>query len=407
MEKLAFGKTIMSEYTMNTILVHEGERQPPPSGRPVAAPIYTTVTYTYDSMSDLTAALDGESGDYSYSRYGNPNVAALNAVMRTIENGISAESFASGMAATHAALLLCGLEPGSEVLVSQDVYGATLGLLQTVFAPFGVRASTADFNNIDAVRSRIKELRPRVLFAETISNPLLKVCDIPAVADAAHSIGARLIIDNTFASPFLCRPLDLGADIVVHSATKYLSGHGDSMGGVVITANAADTSRLESVKRLVGGVLGPLEAHEITRGIKTLGIRQQRQCENATEMAEYLSSHREIKKVHFPTLSNSGDKIAHRILREPFGGALVTVVLAKGSRDAAFRFMDGLRLCLKATSLGDIQTLVSHPATSSHRELTDEQRADIGISDGMVRISVGIEDINDLINDISQALDAV
>ena len=395
----------MNEHSINTLLVHTGERQDPPAGRPVATPIYTSVTYTYDSMSDLSAALVGEGGDYSYSRYGNPNVTALNDVMRAIENGRVAESFGSGMAATHAALLVCGLGPGSTILVSQDVYGATLLLLRSVFADFGVRTETADFDDLDLVNARIVALKPKALVAETISNPLLKVCDIAAVADAAHSASARLIIDNTFASPFLCRPLDLGADIVVHSATKYLSGHGDSMGGVVVTRSLDDAEPLDRVKKLVGGVLGPLEAHEIARGLKTLALRQQRQCENALAIAEYLSSHAKVGKVHFPTFSGD-EPVVRQVIRPPFGGALVTFVLADDQREAAFRFMDALKLCLRATSLGDVQTLVSHPATSSHRELTPEQLAAIALSEGMVRISVGIEEASDLIADIDQALKA-
>jgi cystathionine beta-lyase/cystathionine gamma-synthase len=395
----------MSELSINTQLVHAGERHDPPKGRPVATPIYTTVTYTYDSMAELTEALTGEGGDYTYSRYGNPTVAGLDEIMATIERGGACESFGSGMAAIHAALLACDLTPGSFVLASQDLYGATFGLLQSILGPFGVLTETADFNDLEHLRERAATLEPRVLVAETISNPLLKVCDIAAVAEIAHAAGARLIVDNTFASPFLCRPLDHGADFAVHSTTKFLSGHGDSMGGVVIAKDENDAVALERVKRLAGGVLSALEAHEIVRGLKTLGLRLQRQCENAAAIAERMDASPMIGKVHFPNISGD-DSIVRRVLRGPFGGALVTIILSENAREAAFRFMDALRLCVRATSLGDVQTLVSHPATSSHRNFSPEQRAAIGISDGMVRISVGIEDAADLINDIEQALES-
>lgn len=394
----------MSEHSINTMLVHAGERQEPTVGRPVATPIYTTVTYTYDTMAELKAALTGEGLDYSYSRYGNPTVAALDDVMRSIENAKVSESFGSGMAAMHAALLACKLTPESVVLASQDLYGATFGLLDSVFGPFGVRSEIVDFNDFVLLKDRVASLIPSVLIAETISNPLLKVCDIAAVSEVAHSVGARLIVDNTFASPFLCRPLDLGADLVVHSTTKYLSGHGDSMGGVVLSNDEGDREVLERVKRFVGGVLGPLEAHEILRGVKTLAVRHQRQCENATAIANRLGEIPEIGKVYFPSLTGD-DYVVGSVLRRPYGGALVTIVLADDSRHAAFRFMDSLRLCVRATSLGDVQTLVSHPATSSHRDMTAEHRAGLGISEGMVRISVGIEDIVDLMADIEQALE--
>ena len=393
----------MSEQSINTMLVHAGERHESPSGRPVATPIYTTVTYTYDTMAELTAALTGEGDDYSYSRYGNPTVAALDDVMRSIENAKVSESYGSGMAAMHAALLACKLTADSVVLASQDLYGATFGLLDSVFGPFGVRSEAVDLNDLELLEHRAAALKPTAVIAETISNPLLKVCDIAAVADIAHSVGARLIVDNTFASPFLCRPLDIGADLVVHSTTKYLSGHGDSMGGVVLSNDENDGVILDLMKRFVGGVLGPLEAHEILRGVKTLAVRQHRQCENAIAIADQLAGNSRVQKVYSPKFTGD-DPIVRRMLREPFGGALVTIVLTDDNREAAFRFMDALRLCVRATSLGDVQTLVSHPATSSHRDMTPELLAIKGISEGMIRISVGIEDVHDLIADIEQAL---
>lgn len=394
----------MSDLSINTQLVHAGERQEPPAGRPVATPIYTTATYTYPSMAELNEVFTGEGGDYVYSRHGNPTVAALEDVMATIENGKTAVAFGSGMAAIHAALMACELTPGSRVLASQDLYGASFALLHSIFGPFGVETKTVDLNDLQALRRAVEAERPRVILAETISNPTLKVCDLAAVAGIAHDAGARLVVDNTFASPYLCRPLDLGADLVVHSTTKYLSGHGDSTGGVVVSGDVRDGETLERIKKLAGGVLSVWEAHQILRGIKTLALRQQRQCENAIAIADRLRVNGHVGKVLFPR--GAGDAaLTGRVLRPPFGGALVTITLADDTQEAAFRFMDSLKLCLRATSLGDVQTLVSHSATSSHRELTPEQRAAVGITDSMVRISVGIEDAGDLIADIEQALE--
>jgi cystathionine gamma-synthase/methionine-gamma-lyase len=241
------------------------------------------------------------------------------------------------------------------------------------------------------------------LTAQTNSTPQTQVCDLASVAEIAQSAGAKLVVENTFASPFLCNPLNFGADLVVHSTTKYLSGHGDSTGGIVVTGKEADRRDLIRIRKLAGGVLSVWEAHQILRGIKTLSLRHQRQCENAAAIAEKLHSNPRVDRVYFP---NTADNllVVGATLRTPYFGALVTIRLKDDSREAAFRFMDSLDLCIRATSLGDVQTLVSHPATSSHRELTSEEKQVVGISEGMVRISVGIEDAGDLIDDIEQAL---
>src|SRR5580765_812334 len=225
----------MKDLSFTTKLVHAGERRPHPIGQPVATPIYPSATYTYSSMAELDRVFSGEGGDYVYSRYGNPTVAALQEAMQAIENGKVAVAYGSGMAAIHAALLACELQTGSTVIASQDLYGASFDLLYKIFGPLGIKTQIANFADLDGLKQKVESAKPRVLLAETISNPLLKVCDIAAVADIAQNNGARLIVDNTFASPYLCRPLDLGADFTVHSATKYLSGHADAMGGVVVS----------------------------------------------------------------------------------------------------------------------------------------------------------------------------
>ena len=327
--------------------------------------------------------------------------------MRTIERGATACAYSSGMAALHAALFACELAPGSTVLASQDLYGATTNLLLNIFGSFGIKTITADFSNLDEVRAKARELKPRVLVAETISNPLLKVCDLDACAEVAREVGARLIVDNTFASPYLCQPLGHGADIVVHSATKFLSGHADAMGGIAISRHDADSLALVSVLKLVGGVLSPWEAHEILRGVKTLAVRMDQHCENARVLAEHLSTHSRIGRVYFPGIGAAENQaVAKRMIRGPHSGGLVSIELKENTRAAAFRFMDSLKLCVRSTSLGDVFTSVLHPATSSHRDLSPGRRQALGISDGLIRMSAGIESVDDIIADIEQALEA-
>ncbi|MEZ5345961.1 MAG: aminotransferase class I/II-fold pyridoxal phosphate-dependent enzyme [Pyrinomonadaceae bacterium] len=392
----------MSDHSIDTQLVHSGERLEKPAGKPVATPLYATATYTYDSMAEMNAVFEGEGGDYIYSRYGNPNVTALEEVLRSIERGKAAVAYGSGMAAIHAALAACEITSGSVVLASQDLYGATFDLLNKIFGVYGVKTKTADFNDPDGLRTTVEELKPRVLLAETISNPLLKVCDIEKIAEIAHSSGAKLIVDNTFASPYLSRPLELGADFSVHSATKYLSGHADANGGIVVSNDEFDGPMLSGIRKLVGGTLSVWEAHHIMRGIKTLGLRLERQCSNARKLAEQLTGHPQIGKVFYPNLDDKEQ--AAKVLRGGFGGAIVSIRLKDDTREAAWKFMDALELCVRATSLGDVYTLVSHSASSSHRELSPKKRAELGISEGLVRISVGIEDVSDIIADIEQAL---
>lgn len=397
----------MAEHGLWTRMVHAGEGRKAPLGRPVATPIYATSAFTYDSMDDVDKVFTGEGLDYIYTRHGNPTVAAFEDAMVTLEAGEAACAYASGMAALHAALFACDLTPGSTVLASRDLYGATFALLNHIFAPSGVKTVTADFDDLDEVQAVVRTSQPRVLVAETLSNPLLKVCDLHGCAIIAREAGARLVVDNTFASPFLCQPLTLGADFVVHSATKYLGGHGDAMGGVVVARQAQDHAALSRVMKLVGGVLSVWEAHHLLRGIKTLGLRLERQCDNARELAGHLREDPRLARVHYPNRSEAAASgLLSRVLKYPHAGALVSIELKDNTRAAAFRFMDALKLCVRLTSLGDVFTGVSHSASSSHRELPPETRERLGITEGLVRISVGIEDVADLHADISQALAA-
>jgi cystathionine beta-lyase/cystathionine gamma-synthase len=332
----------------------------------------------------------------------------LSDVLCEIEGGATACVYASGMAALHAALLTCGVSAGTTVLASQDLYGATTNLLNAIFGSLGVKTVTADFADLDQVRASAKEHKPRVLLAETISNPLLKVCDIDACAEIARAAGAQLIIDNTFASPYLCQPLKHGADIVVHSATKFLGGHADAMGGVAISQHEADGDSLVRVMKYVGGVLSPWDAHQILRGIKTLAVRMERHCENASAVAAWITKDARVARVHYPEISGThASGVQHSVLRTPYFGALVAIELKDNSREGAFRFMDALKLCVRSTSLGDVFTSVLHPATASHRDLRPARREELGITEGLIRMSVGIENVKDIIADIEQALNAV
>jgi cystathionine gamma-synthase/methionine-gamma-lyase len=264
-----------------------------------------------------------------------------------------------------------------------------------------------DVCDLEAVEKKVTELRPRALVVETISNPLLRVADVPKLAEITHKSDATLVVDNTFGTPYLQRPLELGADVVVHSATKYLSGHGDLTAGVVV-AGAPYDAALESVRKLVGGILGPFEAWLAMRGLKTLPLRMGRQCENAHALATRLADHPRVAKVNYPALKDHPDhEAARRLLDGP--GGLVSFELAvedeERGREAAFRFLNALELCVRAPSLGDIYTLAIHPATSSHRELSPGRRARLGVKEDLIRISCGIEHHEDIVADVEQALE--
>jgi cystathionine beta-lyase/cystathionine gamma-synthase len=398
----------MSNLDIATQLVHAGERRPAPTGRPAVTPIYATSTFTYERMEDVDRIVDGEESGFVYNRYGNPTVAALEEALAVIENGVFASAFGSGMAAVHAAFLACDLSSGSVVLASQDLYGSTLDLLYTVFGPFGVRTVTADFSNIDELRETAETHKPSVLIGETISNPLLKVLDIEACAKIAHGVGARFIVDNTFATPYLCRPLDLGADFVVHSATKYLGGHADATGGIVVAREESDRQSLFGATTLAGGILSAWEAHQILRGVKTLALRLEKQCSNAAFLAHFFNERPEVETVYFPGFSEGADaETVDRTFRSPVYGGVVTIRLKDDTQQAAYAFLNALKLCTRAASLGDIFTGITHPATATHREMAPARRRKIGITDGLIRVSAGIEDISDIIADLDQAFEAV
>ena len=302
-------------------------------------------------MAEVDQVFAGEKQGYIYTRYGNPTLAALQQAVQILEEGAACCAYSTGMAALHAALFACELRPGSIVLASQDLYGPTLDLLYKVLGAYGIKTQTVNFSDVDALSTKALESKPQVLVAETISNPLLKVCDISGCSEVARDVGARFIVDNTFASPYLCQPLKHGADFVVHSATKYLGGHADAMGGLVVAREDVDLLALIGIMKLVGGVLGVWEAHEILRGLKTLAVRMDRQCTNAATLARHLLNHPKISRVYYPGVASEDSTDAQFMLRPPYAGALVSIELRENTREAAFRFMDALSLCVRSTSL--------------------------------------------------------
>lgn len=396
-----------SKPSIFTQAVHAGERGPRPDFTPVVTPIYNSVGYLYESMDQLDAVFAAEREGYVYPRYGTPTNAALERAVAILEGGEAALSFASGMAAIHAALLATGLEAGQAVVAAQDVYGASYALLANLFTSLGMRGHFVDITDLAAVERAIVEEKPRAVFCEAISNPLLKVADVPSVAELAHANGAEMVVDSTFATPYLVRPLTLGADYVVHSSTKYLGGHGDVLGGVVVTS-AERRERLWELTKITGGNLGPNQAWLTMRGLKTLPLRMAQHCRNAAAVAAWLAEHPRIAKVNYPGLpSHPQHAVATRLFREGCYGGMVSFEIAGAGRAEVFRFMEALELVLPATTLGDVYSLTLYPAHSSHRALSPEERAAIGIGEGLVRLSVGIEDVEDIIADLDQALGQV
>lgn len=397
----------LTDKSFQTRAVHAGERVPPADFRPVTTPIWNTVGYLYDSMDDLDAVFDRKKPGQVYLRYSNPTVEAFENAVANLENAEAAQAYGSGMAAIHAALLGAGVKSGTSIVAALDVYGATFTLLNNLFANMGVTIHMVDVTDHDEVAQALKETGAGVLYVESISNPLLKVADIPALAKLAHQHNASLLVDNTFASPYLLNPMEHGADYVIHSATKYLAGHGDVLAGVVATSTT-NKNKLFELNKLIGSVLGPFEAWLALRGLKTLPLRMRQQCDNALKAAEWLRTHPRITKVHFPGLpGHPQHDLAKQLFKGRGFGGVLSFEIDGADKDKVFRFMEALTICLPATSLGDIYSLVLHPMTSSHRSLTADERARVGIPDGLVRLSTGIESADDILADLESALKKV
>jgi cystathionine beta-lyase/cystathionine gamma-synthase len=402
---------VLQDKSIFTQAVHAGERAAPSDYTPVSTPIHPSVGFTYEDMRDLDAVFGGERAGYVYPRYGSPTISAFEravAVLEGVPDELSdAVAFASGMAAVHAALLASGVRAGSTVVAAADVYGATYALLERLMATLGVRTRFVDITDLAEVAQAIEAERPVALLCEIISNPLMKVADVPALAAMAREGDVALIVDNTFASPYLFRPLAHGADYVVHSATKYLGGHGDVMAGVVVCAEERARD-LRERQKLLGANLGPQEAWLALRGLKTLPLRMRQHCANALAVAQWLEGQRAIARVHYPGLaSHPQHAVARRLLGERGFGGMLSFDLRDAGQAEVFSFMEALELVLPATTLGDVYSLTLYPAHSSHRQVSPQVRAALGIGEGLVRLSVGIEQAEDIIADLVQALSKI
>jgi cystathionine gamma-lyase len=372
-----------------TLAIHAGQDADPATGATVV-PIYATSTYTQ--------AAPGQHKGYEYSRSGNPTRTALETCLAALEGGERGLAFASGLAATTAVFSI--LKPGDEVAAAADLYGGTYRLLERVFSPWGLVARYTDDPRPEAF-ARIVTKNTKMVWVETPTNPLLQILDISAIAEVAHKAGAWLAVDNTFASPYLQQPLKLGADLVVHSTTKYLGGHSDVVGGAVV-GNRELLQPIAFYQNAAGGVPGPFDAWITLRGIKTLAVRMERHCANARRLAAWLAEQPQVQKISYPGLpSHPGHELARRQMRD-FGGMISVSV--KGGKDAALRLLTRTRLFSLAESLGGVESLIGHPATMTHASIPAEVRQARGVDDGLVRLSVGIEDADDLQEDLRQAL---
>jgi cystathionine gamma-lyase/cystathionine beta-lyase/cystathionine gamma-lyase/homocysteine desulfhydrase len=376
----------------STICLHAGQ-QPDPSTGAIITPIYQTSTYVQDEL--------GRHKGFEYARTQNPTRLALEQNIAAIESGPAAFAFASGMAAIGAIATL--LEAGDHVVVSDNTYGGTFRLFDKVLTRYQLTFTYVNTSDLDAVEQAMTATT-RMLFVETPTNPVMGLTDLRAAAALAHRHNARLVVDNTFASPYNQRPIEFGADIVTHSTTKYLNGHSDSVGGVVVAVREADIDWLRFVQNAEGAILSPFDSWLVLRGTKTLPLRMQQHNANGLALAEFLAAHPKVCKVFYPGLPSHPQHALARTQMRGFGGM---IAFELGSLEAARRVLNGVRLHSLAESLGGVETLISHPATMTHASVPAERRAALGITDGLVRISAGVEDIDDLREDLAQALERV
>ncbi|MGE0886357.1 MAG: PLP-dependent aspartate aminotransferase family protein [Blastocatellales bacterium] len=372
-----------------TKAIHAGQDPDPTTGA-VAVPIYQTSTYVQDAL--------GKHKGYEYARTQNPTRIALEKNLAALENGVAAHCFASGMAAIDTVLKL--LKSGDHVIVSDNTYGGTYRLFERVMRGFGLDFSYVDTSEAINVENALRS-NTRMIFVETPTNPIMTVADLEGIGKLSQANGIRLVVDNTFMSPYFLRPIEWGADIVVHSMTKYLNGHSDSVGGVVVTTKEEDAERIGFLQNAVGAILSPFDSFLVMRGTKTLAVRMRQHDENGRAVASFLVDHPKIQKVYYPGLPQHPQHDRAKKLMAGFGGM---IAFETGSLAAARGVLDNVNLCALAESLGGVETLISHPATMTHASVPAEQRARLGITDGLVRISVGIEDIEDIIADLDTAL---
>lgn len=398
----------MNEQQFTTRAVHAGERADLSHINSVVTPIFPSVGYTFADSTELDAVLGGAQPGYVYSpRYANPTVAAWETAVATLESAEAALALPSGMAAVHLALLGAGVRAGCHVVVAADVYGATYSLVQGIFAELGATVHLVDVLDLDGIEAILGRVSCTAVLVETISNPLMKVADLPRLAELAHAHRAKLLVDNTFCSPYLCNPLTFGADMVIHSATKFIGGHGDVMAGIVATTTALKNEMVR-LNKLLGSSLGPFEAWLAHRGLKTLPLRMRQQCQNALAIATWLQNHPKISQVHYAFLPDHPQfDLMHQLSGGKGGGAVLSFEVCGAGKPEIFALMDALQLIQPATSLGDIYSLMLYPAISSHRTLTPAERHSLGIGDGLLRLSAGIEDAADIQADLAQALEKI
>jgi len=382
-----------------TRAVHGGERINIGDAIPTANPIHLSTSYAYGTAEEMDAVFEDPTQGYVYSRYGNPTIRAFESAMAALESTEAALAYPSGMAAIHGVFSLLA-KPGNHVIVSRDVYGATMTLLTGHFCEIGVKSTFVDITDLDAVATAARNVQPKVIFAETVSNPLIKVADIRALADIAEETGARLVVDNTFCSPALVRPTDYGAALTLHSTTKFIAGHGDVTGGIVAGPREL-INQLRVISRINGAMPGPFDTWLAARGLKTLPLRMHQHSANARAVAEWLANDERIERVYYPGLHD--DALAAQFLSEDRGAMLAFEVRGFGQAEV-FRYLDALKLIQPAPTLGDVYSLSLYPARTSHRGLTPEQREEFGIRDNLIRLSAGIEAVEDIIADLDQAL---
>lgn len=390
----------MDSKNIQTLAIHAGESPDPTTGA-LVPPIYLATTYHLGTTENGAAVFSGEKEGYVYTRWANPTVTVLEKRVAALEGAEACVATSSGMAAI-TTTLLANLKAGDHVVAAKAIYPSTFAVLSQDFSQYGIETTFVDATDIENVADAIRP-NTRVLYMETPGNPILALCDLQEVARLARASGAVSICDNTFATPINQRPVELGIDIVLHAATKYMCGHGDAVGGLIVgKQDFIERTRVHTL-RYFGGILAPFNAYLITRGITTLPLRMKQHNENAFTVAKYLEQHPAVASVSYPGLeSHPQYHIAKKQMRG-FGG-MVSFEL-KGGLEAGAHMMDRVRLCALATSLGDARSLISHPATTSHVVVSREARLSQGVTDGLVRLSVGIEDVNDIIADLAQAME--
>lgn len=369
----------------------------------LATPIYQTSTFIFDSAEQGGRRFALEEGGYIYSRLGNPTNTQVEEKLANLENGEAAVSMASGMGAI-TSVIWAAVSAGDHIVASKTLYGCTFAFLNHGLSRFAVEVDFVDTTDSENVRKAMKP-NTKLVYLESPANPNMDICDIEAISRIAHEVeGCMVVVDNTYCTPYIQRPLELGADVVVHSATKYLNGHGDVIAGFAVgSLDFINKVRLVGIKDMTGASLSPFDAYLINRGMKTLDLRMEKHCANAQKVAEFLEDHPAIDKVQFPGLKSfKYYELAKRQMLLP--GAMIAFEL-KGGLEAGIRLMNTVELCTLAVSLGDTETLIQHPASMTHSPYTPEERAEAGISEGLVRLSVGLEDADDIIADLKQALD--